>query len=114
MTRIDCEICGINFDLNSRQKRKAGGKRNHCPECANETEPKALGFASGDGKMASISILKFNSKSDAERYQKFFQANSGLHKGKSCQLGRGLMPDPGISFKTISQSTPSNHKGKST
>lgn len=111
---IDCIICGTNFNLNSKEKKRAGGKRNHCPDCSNETEPKALGFANGDGKMAAISILKFKTQADAERYRQFFQANSGLHKGKSCQLGRGLMADPGISFKTISQAASTNHKGKAT
>lgn len=36
-TMIECVACEEIFDLNSPEKRRAGGLRNHCPDCAEET-----------------------------------------------------------------------------
>ncbi len=107
-----CVECEENFDSHSPEKRKVGGKSNTCPSCSKETVPKVLGFTAGDGKMSSITIVKFQSQSDADIYKRYWQQNSGLNTGKNCQIGRGLMSTPGISFETVSQSIPTNHKGK--
>jgi hypothetical protein len=107
-----CVECEENFNSYSAEKRKAGGKANTCPSCSEESVPKVLGFSAGDGKMSSITILKFKSQTEAEAYKRYWQQNSGLNTGKNCQIGRGLMATPGISFQTVTQSTPANHKGR--
>lgn len=113
MRIIACAECGFDFDLHSPEKRRAGGKINNCPDCAEETAIKYAGVAAGEGKAANISILKFNNAADRSNYLSFWQANSGLHKGKSCQLGRGLKSTPRISFETKATFVANpNHKGK--
>lgn len=110
----ECHECGTKFDPRSPAKLRAGGKINTCPDCSLETTVKYLGLSNGDGKQASITVLAFNSVSDRSRYADFWRNNSGINKGKSCQLGSHLSTDPGIHFRTVSQSSPTNHKGKAT
>lgn len=107
-----CSICECEFDINSTEKKKAGGFINHCPQCSNEENPKYLGVASADGKFNQISILKFESKEDRQKYANYWKNNSGLNKSKSCQLGKHLSTDPNIKFKSIQSFSPTNHKGK--
>jgi DNA-directed RNA polymerase subunit RPC12/RpoP len=108
-----CAICGDEFDLNSPQKKKIGGKANNCIDCSEETAVKYAGVQSADGKQSQATILKFSTENDKNRYISFWQNNSGLHKGKSCNLGKHLSTDPGIKFETITSFNPTNHKGKS-
>lgn len=109
----NCKVCEIQFDDRSPEKRRAGGLITHCPECSEETEVRVLGIACSAGKMSGVEILRFESKSDRAAYQEFYAANSGLHKGKSCQLSRGLKTTPKIKFKTLHSNHPNaNHKGK--
>jgi NAD-dependent SIR2 family protein deacetylase len=107
-----CIHCQENFDLNSIKKKKAGGKINECPECAEETVTKVIGLQSADGKQSQITILQFESEQDKTRYMDFWKNNSGYNKSKSCQLGKHLSTTPNIKFKTISGFNPTNHKGK--
>lgn len=107
-----CVHCEENFDLHSPEKRRAGGRSNQCPDCSEETTVKYAGVQAADGKQAQATILKFKSDMDKEKYLSFWQNNSGLHKGKSCQLGSHLSTTPNVSFETISGFTPTNHKGK--
>lgn len=109
----NCEICGDEFDLNSPAKMKAGGLSIHCPDCSEETAIKYAGVQAADGKQNQATILKFSSEKDKEKYIAFWQNNSGLHKGKSCTLGKHLSTDPNIHFETIVAHVPTNHKGKS-
>jgi len=111
---IDCVICEDTFDPKSKAKKKAGGILSHCPSCSSETEVKHLGLAASDGKFAQITILSFQSQEDRDKYKAFHQNNSGLHKGKSCQLGNHLSATPNIKFKTVQSFKPTNHKGKAT
>jgi len=46
---IDCAICEESFDLRSPEKKRAGGKRNHCPDCAEETAVPYLAVNGADG-----------------------------------------------------------------
>lgn len=108
----ECIHCEGTFDTDSPAKKRAGGRINECPECTGEDVPRYLGVASGDGKMASIAILAFNNKAEREQYKSFWANNSGLHKGKECQLGSHLSVNPGISFRTVTQAGAMNHKGK--
>jgi hypothetical protein len=58
----------------------------HCPDCSSETTVKYAGFASGEGKQASVQIMKFASEQDRQKYMDYWKAASGLNTGKSCQL----------------------------
>lgn len=107
-----CAVCEGEFDSMSPEKRRAGGKINECPDCAEEVAVRYAGLQSADGKQSQATILKFNSEEDRAKYLEFWKNNSGLHKGKSCQLGSHLSTDPKVKFETISTFRPTNHKGK--
>lgn len=111
---VICKFCGDEFDLNSRAKKEAGGLANSCPDCSVETTTKYAGVQAADGKQSQATILKFESDKDKERYLRFWQNNSGMHKGKSCTLGSHLSTDPGIHFQTIVAHCQTNHKGRAT
>lgn len=108
-----CIHCDSEFDEHSKEKRRAGGKINECPDCSTESTIKYAGVQAADGKQAQATILKFNSEQDKANYIAFWQNNSGMHKGKSCQLGRHLSTTPAITFTTVTAFNPTNHKGKS-
>ncbi len=107
-----CIHCECEFDIHSPAKRKVGGRINECADCSEENVIKYAGVQAADGKQAQATILKFDSEGDRKNYLSFWQNNSGLHKGKSCQLGNHLSTTPNIKFQTISDFTPTNHKGK--
>jgi hypothetical protein len=107
----DCVNCGATFDPMSHAKRRIGGKINTCPDCSEEGTVKYLGLTAGDGKQAGITVLKFESKEDREEYRQAWWVNSGMMVGKSCQLGFQKRT-PNVKFKTVTQSTATNHKGK--
>lgn len=107
-----CIHCDDEFDVNSLLKRKAGGRINECPSCSQENVIRYAGVQAADGKQAQATILKFESERDRTAYISFWQNNSGLHKGKSCQLGNHLSTTPNIKFSTITSFSPTNHKGK--
>lgn len=108
----ECIHCSCKFDPRSPAKERAGGRINECPDCSDEPAVRYLGLANGDGKQASITVLAFGSASDRERYSDFYRNNAGYHRGKSCQLGSHLSTDPGVHFRTVTQSTATNHKGR--
>lgn len=109
-----CVECDALFDPHSREKRKIGGLITHCADCSYDDTPRYAGVAGADGKQASISILKFNNSVDRERYLDYFKNNSGLYKGKSCQIGQGLKGTPNVKFQTVAVNLGGvNHKGKS-
>lgn len=109
---IECKSCGDEFDLLSSEKKRVGGLKYHCPNCAEESAVKYVGLQAADGKQSQATILKFESDEDRKKYIDFWQNNSGLHKSKSCQLGNHLKTTPKINFKTIVAHNPTNHKGK--
>lgn len=108
----ECVECSCMFETNSPAKVRAGGRISTCPECSEESTVKYLGLANGDGKQASVTVLAFDSSSDREKYSSFYRNNAGYHKGKSCQLGSHLSTDPGVKFRTVTQSSATNHKGR--
>jgi hypothetical protein len=111
MKRV-CIECDGTFDLHSPQKRRAGGLSTHCPDCSWDSTARYAGVSGADGKQASISILKFKNNGDREAYLKFFKNNSGLYKGKSCQMGM-LANTPNVKFQTVAVNLGGvNHKGK--
>jgi hypothetical protein len=107
-----CKICDIEFDPNSKEKKEAGGKIFHCPDCSEEHIVKYAGLQSADGKQSQATILRFSSKEDKKKYLKFWRNNNGTHKSKSCQLGNHLSTTPDIHFEIVSDFVPTNHKGK--
>ena len=100
MTTRICAICEDEFNLNERIKQKRG-KITHCGDCCEETSVRYAGVAGADGKQASVSILRFDSVQDREQYLDCWQNNSGLHKNKGCQIGRGLKSTPAVKFQTV-------------
>lgn len=107
-----CVKCDGSFDDHSPAKLRAGGRINTCPDCSEETTVKYLGLTAGDGKQAGITVLSFDSPDDRARYSDFWRNNSGIHRGKACQLGTHLSTTPGVRFRTVTQSTATNHKGR--
>ena len=108
----ECKICGADFDINSPDKKRSGGLSVHCPECSRESSVRYLGVSSGDGKIPTIGILKFDSREDRDAYHNMWKVNSGMTVGKSCQMGRSVAT-PGVKFQTVHSSGPMNHKGRS-
>jgi hypothetical protein len=108
----ECIICGDEFDPKSPTKRHVGGKITHCPDCSDETAVPYLGLASGDGKQAGVTILKFESDADREAYREMWWVNSGMMVGKSCQLGMQKRTPTHVHFETVVQSKATNHKGQ--
>tara|TARA_B100002019_G_scaffold282105_1_gene286951 strand:+ start:875 stop:1210 length:336 start_codon:yes stop_codon:yes gene_type:complete len=105
-----CKHCGIDFNFESYEKRRVGGYINECPDCVEElgteTAVKYRGVVAGDGKMAAISIVKFESEEDANAYVRSFNASSafGHHKTNRCNR---------IPFQHVGANIGNtNHKGK--
>tara|TARA_Y100001938_G_C7971880_1_gene369745 strand:+ start:261 stop:635 length:375 start_codon:yes stop_codon:yes gene_type:complete len=110
---IDCAVCEETFDLHSPEKKRAGGLRNHCPDCAEETAVPYLAVNGADGKMAGLTILAFDSAEDREKYKKAWHNNTGMNKGKSCHLSTSNTPMNGMKFRRVGENFGnSNHKGK--
>ena len=107
----ECIICEEVYDTNSPEKRNAGGLITHCPDCSEETAVKALGLSNGDGKQASVTIVRLASNNDRRAFMRFWKRATGYHKGKECQMDRYLT-SPKNSFRTVTQSEATNHKGK--
>ena len=107
-----CIVCDEDFDPTTPTRRKLGGKINQCIDCYDEPVVKYLGVQAADGKSSQSTVLKFKSDADRQKYLEFWQNNSGLHRGKSCQLGSHLSSDPGVSFETVIGHVATNHKGK--
>ncbi len=109
----ECVVCGCDFDPSSPHKQRVGGLVTTCAECSSEQTTRYLGLSAGDGKQAGITVLKFDRPEDREAYRQMWWVNSGMGVGKACQMGR-RKSDPGVRFKTVTQSTATNHKGRMT
>lgn len=107
----ECIECESMFDPRSPAKMRAGGHIGTCPDCSQESTVKYLGLSAGDGKQAGVTVLKFESKEDREEYRQMWWVNSGMMVGKACQLGYQKRT-PNVKFKTVTQSTATNHKGR--
>ena len=110
MNLRQCVHCECDFNLDSPLKRRVGGRINECPDCVEElqTEIKETirAVSSGDGKMACIQILKFQSEDDAELYRKGWDQWSGWNNQRS-----GSVHD--IAFTKVGENAGNgNHKGK--
>lgn len=111
MTCVDCDG---EFDPGSTAKRAAGGRRNQCPDCAEETTVKYAGVTAGDGKMAGVQILKFETPQQRAGFVRFWRAASGMNVGKSCQLSSSTPAmTGGVRFQRVAEfAGNTNHKGK--
>lgn len=108
----ECIECGDLFDPRSQVKRRVGGLAGTCPDCSVEPTVKYVGVQAGDGKQSQAAILKFDSRRDAQAYMSYFQRSTGFHKGKVCHLSGALPATPNLSFKTLQDIRPHNHKGR--
>ena len=65
-----CKHCGEQFNLHSQRKQEVGGYIDECPDCVvelgTEKAVRYRGVITGDGKQASVTLLKFDSEDDAE------------------------------------------------
>lgn len=111
----ECSDCGVDFDPMGEAKRRVGGRIDTCANCSEETTTKYLGLQSGDGKASGVTILKFETEEERETYRRMWWNNTGMNKGKSCQLGSHLSTTPNVKFKKIHEAGLGvNHKGKAT
>ena len=105
-----CKHCNVEFDTRSSAKRQAGGKINECPDCVEELgleiKSRVRAFTTGDGKMAAMQILRFESEDDAETYGKTWEANRGWNNQRRGGLNN-------VAFSKVGENIGnSNHKGK--
>jgi len=104
-----CIHCEELFDKSSALKKRVGGYINECPDCVTElgTEKhvRYRGVVGAEGKMAAISIVAFNSESEADQYVSSFNScGFGKKKINECNL---------INHYHIGNNIAnSNHKGK--
>ncbi len=112
MAKIECTECSCEFDINSPEKRRAGGKRNHCPDCSEETAVKHLGVGDGCGKQTAVQVLSFKSEKDKTEFNAYWQAATGMHNGKASHFA--YLPKPiTMKFKKLTEHGGNdNHKGK--
>jgi hypothetical protein len=108
----ECVECGGEFDPRSKAKRAIGGLSTHCPDCSEETTVRYFGTSAGEGKQASVQVLKFHSKEDRDKYARYWKASSGLNTGKQCQMAFRAN-EVSVKFQTRATFTGNtNHKGK--
>jgi hypothetical protein len=113
-----CRHCGDCFDVHSTEKVAAGGRIDECPACmmelGDDSPPKYLAVAAGNGKMSDITVLKFDDEASREAFRQGWLNNTGYNKGKSCQLGSHLTPMSGMKFDQVAENRANdNHKGRS-
>ena len=108
----ECSNCGFEFDINSPEKKRAGGLAIHCAECSEETVVRHAGVQSGDGKQASVQVLAFRKPEDRANFLSFWAAATGLYTGKQCQMGK-LPNSREFHFQKVTETgVGMNHKGK--
>ena len=117
MKMRDCKHCDLPFDLNSTAKKMAGGKINESPDCVEElgteTAVKYLGLTSGDGKMASLSIVAFNSVEDREAYGKAWQSATDPYQASPRSMSEVSGSLGSVKIRHIAhQAANPNHKGR--
>ncbi len=113
----ECVHCNYECDLYSTAKRSAGGKINECPDCVEElgteTAVKYLGLTSGDGKMASLSIVAFNSVEDREAYGKAWQSATDPYQASPRSMSEVSGSLGSVKIRHIAhQAANPNHKGR--
>ena len=107
-----CKYCSEEF--NSAQKiRLRGGYSNVCIDCHDErpdpdaNTPVLRGVVAGSGKMAAISIVKFQNEDDANDYVRSFNSSSAWGGKKTNRCNSIPFEHVGVNIGS------SNHKGRS-
>ena len=105
-----CRHCEDEFDCRSNQKARVGGYIDECPDCVvelgTEKAVRYRGVITGDGKQASVTLLKFDSEDDAEEYCRRYNNNSGWQNNYSFGLND-------IKHKKVGENIGNNnHKGR--
>jgi hypothetical protein len=110
----ECIECGIEFNDSSTAKKRVGGRINECPDCSDEHVVRYLGVQNAAGKMSGCEILAFANNADRDAFNTHWRNNSGMHKGKSCQLGTHTIAGSGsFKFKRVAEfGRNDNHKGR--
>lgn len=108
----ECAACGLEFDIHSPEKRRAGGLAIHCADCSEETVVRHAGVQSGDGKQAGVTVLAFRKQEHRDQFLSYWAGATGLHTGKNCQMGK--QPNSReFHFKKVTEvGIGMNHKGK--
>ena len=111
-----CTHCEYEFDLSSMAKKNAGGKINECPDCVEElgteTAVKYLGLTSGDGKMACLSIVAFDSVEDREAYGKAWQSATDPYQSNPRSMSEVSGSLGSVKMRHVSHNAGNpNHKG---
>ena len=106
-----CKYCGDEF--NSAEKINArGGYMNVCISCHDErpnpdaNTPVLRGVVSGSGKMAAISIVRFENEQDANDYVRSFNASSAFGGRKTNRCNSIPFEHVGVNIGN------GNHKGR--
>ena len=111
-----CVHCEYEFDLDSTMKKQVGGRINECPECVQElgteTTVKYLGLTSGDGKMANLSIVAFDSEEDRAAYGAAWQAATDPYTSSPSRMSEVSGSFGGVRIRHVDhQAGNPNHKG---
>ena len=108
----ECKHCGDEFETNSPTKKRVGGYIDECPWCVEElgteTTVRYRGVVSGNGKMAAISIVKFDNDMDADRYVRSFN-ECGSFTGRKTNVCNTI-----THYHVGTNMGNDNHKGKRT
>jgi len=97
-------------------KKNVGGKINECPDCVEElgteTAVKYLGLTSGDGKMASLSIVAFDSIEDRNAYGKAWANATDPYSNKPQSMSEVSGSFGSVKIRHVSHNAGNpNHKG---
>jgi hypothetical protein len=110
MSRLkQCKHCECDFSPFSQIKQRTGGYIDECAECVielrTERTVKYRGVIGGSGKMAALSIVSFNSESEADAYVSSFNScGFGKRKTNLCNE----INHTHVAFNAGNE----NHKGK--
>lgn len=105
-----CKHCEIEFDAWSQRKQAVGGYINVCADCTEERQQEKRSviraFTTGEGKMACIQFLEFESEADANAYARIWESNRGWNNRRSGGLNS-------IRFRKVGENSGNqNHKGR--
>ena len=107
----ECKYCGEEFNQNEKIRLR-GGYANVCIDCHDErpdpdaNTPIYRGVVAGSGKMAAISIVRFQNEDDADAYVRSFNASSAFGGRKTNRCNSIPFEHVGVNIGN------SNHKGK--
>ena len=107
----ECKYCGEEFNQNEKIRQR-GGYANVCIDCHDErpdpdaNTPVYRGVVAGSGKMAAISIVRFQNENDADDYVRSFNSSSAFGHQKTNRCNSIPFEHVGANIGN------SNHKGK--